>query len=122
MILVFGGAYQGKLDFVKKEYGISESDIFNCSQDEAKIDLNKKVIYGFEKYVMACVKAGISAQGIIDEFKEHIVICNDVSGGIVPIDKEQRAMREMTGRGMIAMADKSETVIRVFCGLVQRLK
>lgn len=30
MVLVFGGAYNGKLDFVKEQFNVSEDDIFYC--------------------------------------------------------------------------------------------
>lgn len=30
MVLITGGAYQGKLDYARKEYGITEEDVFDC--------------------------------------------------------------------------------------------
>lgn len=122
MVLIFGGAYQGKLDFAKKEYSLNEEDIYYCNNEEAIIDLDKKAIYSFEKYVMACIKNNMKAEDIIPSLEEKIVICDDVSSGIVPIDKDQRAMREMVGRAMIVMASRSSKVFRIFCGLAQRLK
>lgn len=32
MILVFGGAFNGKLGFVKEEFEVSEEDIFYCKK------------------------------------------------------------------------------------------
>ena len=34
MVLVFGGAYNGKLDFVKETFNINKDDIFYCGEDE----------------------------------------------------------------------------------------
>ena len=48
MILVLGGAFNGKLDFVKEEFEISEEDIFYCNED--KINFSKKVICGLHKF------------------------------------------------------------------------
>ena len=48
MVLVFGGAYNGKLDFVKEQFNVSEDDIFYCGVNE--IDFSKKVICGLHKF------------------------------------------------------------------------
>ena len=48
MILVFGGAFNGKLGFVKEEFEVSEEDIFYCNED--KINFSKKVICGLHKF------------------------------------------------------------------------
>lgn len=42
MILIFGGAYQGKLDFAKKKFGVTDRQVFTCTEDfeadqEAKV-------------------------------------------------------------------------------------
>ncbi|MEG0918744.1 MAG: bifunctional adenosylcobinamide kinase/adenosylcobinamide-phosphate guanylyltransferase [Anaerovoracaceae bacterium] len=122
MDLIYGGAYQGKLEYAKGEFNIADKDVFYCKQDKAEIDLTKKLIYGFHEYAMACVKEGIEAGDIIDKLKDKIVISNDVSCGIVPMDKDERAMREMVGRALIKIASESNSVVRVFCGIPQKLK
>ena len=33
MVLIFGGAYQGKLDFAMKKFNIKDTDIFTCTED-----------------------------------------------------------------------------------------
>ena len=57
MELIIGGAYQGKLDYAKEKYSLSEQDIFECSEDK-DIDTSKKCIYHYEKYLMYCCKNG----------------------------------------------------------------
>ena len=42
MILIFGGAYQGKLDFAKETFGLTDADIHVCSTGE--IDFSKRCI------------------------------------------------------------------------------
>ena len=39
MVLVFGGAYNGKSEFVKEKFNITEDDMFYCKGD--KIDFSK---------------------------------------------------------------------------------
>lgn len=50
MILYFGGAYNGKLEYVKEKYNLTDKDIFYCNKDN--IDFNKKVISGLDKFIL----------------------------------------------------------------------
>ena len=43
MILIIGGAYQGKLDFAKEAFGITDGDVHTCGAGE--IDFSKRCIY-----------------------------------------------------------------------------
>lgn len=122
MTLIFGGAYQGKLDYVLEKYGLTEEDVFVCQGTE--IDYQKKVIDDFEKYIYACSEAGIEAYDAlkIEEIKDKIIICDDVSAGLVPLEEKDRKYREMSGRTLINLVKKSDEVIRIFCGLGSKLK
>ena len=127
MILIFGGAYQGKLEYAKEHWNFSDDDVFFCDEDLA-IDLSKKVICGLEKFVYACVLEGAEAKGVLkmydDEFplRDKIWIVDDISQGVVPIDPNRRAWRESVGRTLLWLGKESDEVHRVFCGLGQRLK
>ena len=45
LILVFGGAYSGKLNFVIEKYNLKEEDIFTINNEVIEeIDFSKKVI------------------------------------------------------------------------------
>ena len=48
MILIVGGAYQGKLDFAKETFGITDSDVHIC--DTGEIDFSKRCIYKIEEF------------------------------------------------------------------------
>lgn len=43
MVLIYAGAYQGKLDFARKNFGIKEEDICYCNSDMESIDFGKKL-------------------------------------------------------------------------------
>ena len=43
MILIIGGAYQGKLDFAKDAFGITDADVHTCGTGE--INFSKRCIY-----------------------------------------------------------------------------
>ncbi|MBR0599077.1 bifunctional adenosylcobinamide kinase/adenosylcobinamide-phosphate guanylyltransferase [Sinanaerobacter chloroacetimidivorans] len=136
MRFVFGGAYQGKLDYVKETFGIKEEEIYNCTiaeepqRDEAslpvEIDFGKKVIVHLEAFIINCLRRGMEAKDYLElhkeEWSECIFICTDISSGIVPYEAEQRAWREMTGRTMIYLGKEAEEVTRIFCGIPQRIK
>ena len=125
MVLIFGGAYQGKLDFAIKKFNIKYTDIFTCTEDSFP-DFSKKIIDRAELFFLKCVKDGIEPRDILCEninmLQDKIVIARDISQGIVPIDSVQRAWREASGRAMMYLAGEAEEVYRVFCGLSEKLK
>ena len=125
MILIFGGAFQGKLEYAKEHWDFTENDIFYC-EENLNIDLSKKVLYGLEKFCFACVCEGVETKGTLRMYEEplddKIIILDDVSQGVVPIDPDRRAWREEVGRTMLWLSREADEVHRVFCGLGQRIK
>lgn len=130
MHLVFGGAYQGKLDYVKDRYGYTEQEIWDCAQEtgtkDCDIDFSKNVINHLEEYILECVRSGREAKEMLavnrDLWKNSVILCTDISSGVVPCDPELRAWREMTGRTLIYLGKEAEEVTRIFCGIPQRIK
>ena len=96
MILIYAGAYQGKLDFARKNFGIKDEDICYCNSDMESIELPL--------------------------MKDKIIICEDISRGLVPMDKLERAWRETNGRVVNAVAAEADEVYTVFCGIESRIK
>ena len=125
MILIFGGAYQGKLSYALDKYGLTGNDVYKCGEDSGMPD-GKKVIYEIDKWILALTKAGKSVEEEIDKFikcnQNAIVICNDISCGIVPVDAGLRKWREAVGRSLAKLSRNSKEVIRLFCGIPTRLK
>ena len=125
MILIFGGAYQGKLEYAKEHWNFSDDDVFFC-EENLTIDLSKKVICGLEKFVYACVCKGVETKDDLAEYDvpldDKILIADDISQGVVPIEPDRRAWRESVGRTLLWLGKNADEVHRVFCGLGQRLK
>ena len=48
MILIIGGAYQGKLDYAKEVFGITDADVHIC--DAGEIDFSRRCIYKIEEF------------------------------------------------------------------------
>lgn len=120
MILIIGGAYQGKLDWAKETYALSDNDIFTCTGPE--IDFSKRCVDHIEEFTSAHPDP-------VGYFREHraawensILICQDIFCGVVPMGAENRAWRQRTGRLCQYLAKEAEQVTRIFCGLEQRLK
>ena len=130
MILVFGGAYQGKLEYVLDKFDIAAEDVYRCSRD-GEMDLSRTVIYGLEEFVYWCTENGVEAKAVLesrfdtteaDPYLDKIFIACDVSQGLVPMDATDRAFREMMGRTLLHLSKEADEVHRVFCGIGQRLK
>ena len=124
MIFVMGGAYQGKLDYAKTAFSLSDGEIFTCTG--AEIDFSKRCINALEVFCYACVVrdmdpvAYFQAHG--DAWKDSILICGDLSGGVVPVDPVLRQWRHATGLLSQYLAGQARQVSRIFCGLEQLLK
>ena len=124
MVLIIGGAYQGKLDFAKTAFTLSEDDIFTCTSLE--IDFSKRCINKIEEFTLACVQSGLDPSEYFkahkEDWKDSILICEDIFCGVVPMGAEMRAWRQATGRLCQYLSREAAEVSRIFCGLEQKLK
>ena len=124
MILIFGGAYNGKLEFVKEKYELNNDDIFFCTNQTLKFD--KKVLCGLHIFTKECVLNNINSLEILENnmqnLKGKIIICDEINSGIVPMGKLDRVWREETGRVLQFLTKQSSSVYRIFFGLQEELK
>jgi len=124
MILIIGGAYQGKLTFAREAFSLLDADIHTCEGPE--IDFSRKCISGIEEFSYACVRQGIEPRAYFEAhrelWKDKILICQDIFSGVVPMEAEARKWRQETGRLCQYLAGEADRVSRIFCGLEQRLK
>lgn len=124
MILVFGGAYNGKLKYVKEKYNINNDEIFFCN--DSNIDYSKKVICGLDRFIKEACMENMKPLDIlkanISKLSDKIIICDEISSGIVPLEKSDRIWRDNTGTCLQYITESSTSVIRIFCGLEMVLK
>ena len=120
MILIIGGAYQGKLDFAKDAFGITDADVHTCSTGE--IDFSKRCIYKIEEFTYGHPDPIGYFQAHRELWQNSILICEDIFCGVVPMGAETRAWRQNTGRLVQYLNKEADRVSRIFCGLEQRLK
>ena len=120
MILIIGGAYQGKLTFAKETFGITDADVYICSEDE--IDFSKRCIYQIEEF-NACNEDPIGYfETHREDWQDSILVLQDIFCGVVPMGAENREWRQRTGRLAQYLSKEATQVSRIFCGLEQRLK
>ena len=119
MQLIIGGACQGKKEYAISHYGLKDGEIFTCTED-SEPDLSARCIDHLERYIRKCVaedKEPVSP----DAFrKDAILICEDITCGIVPVSVLDRKWRELTGRYLQRLTGAGAEVTRVFCGFAQK--
>ena len=98
MILIVGGAGQGKLDYVLQKTGYTPDQVAHTPEDH------------------------LDEEELLTANPDLILICDEVGCGVVPIDPAQRAWREDVGRLCCRLAKRAERVERIFCGLPMTLK
>ena len=126
LILIFGGAYQGKLAYALERFDMSDSEVFRCDDVSTCAPAGKKIIYELDRWILALIKADMDSnkeeQELIEANKDAIIICNDISCGVVPIDPIMRKWRDETGKALGKLAQASGEVIRLYCGIPSKLK
>ena len=120
MILIIGGAYQGKLNFAKDAFNITDAEVFSC--DIGEIDFSKRCIYKIEEFTYGYPDPIGYFQEHKDDWQNSILICEDIFCGVVPMGAENRAWRQNTGRLVQYLSKEADQVSRIFCRLEQRLK
>jgi len=126
MILIFGGAYQGKLDYALARFGLTEKDVGFCINGDITYSKGKQVIYEIDKWMLSLIRSNRNVaeevKKFIEDNNDSVVICNDISCGVVPIDPVMRRWRDEVGRSLGLLARNSTEVIRLYCGIPTKLK
>lgn len=139
MKLIIGGLAQGKLHYVLQKVGNEKSMIFDgVLPKEGQIQEAWKKAGSEEKMLMInhfhhVVKRELAenrtpeeleadVMEFVEKHPEVILICDEIGNGIVPVDAFERTYREQTGRILIRLAQKADEVVRVLCGIGQRIK
>ena len=120
MILIIGGAYQGKLDFAKDAFGITDADVHTCGTGE--INFSKRGIYKIEEFTYGHPDPIGYFKAHRELWQDSILILQDIFCGVVPMGAETRVWRQDTGRLAQYLSKEAFQISRIFCGLEQRLK
>ena len=108
MRLYIGGAYQGQAELARAENPGAE------------------VLDDFHEAVRAALMRGEEpsdfARRVCAGHPDAVIVANEVGAGVVPVDADERAYREAVGRALCVIAQASEAVTRVVCGIGARIK
>ena len=110
LTLIIGGAYQGKLTYAVQRLGFNAAAVLDLAAAQFP-----------EANVFDSVIGGNSAVHIVRK-KRTALIAREIGCGVVPLSEEDRLWRELHGAALAKAAAKADSVIRLFCGLPERLK
>lgn len=143
MELFLGGAFQGKLEYVKSLY--PESEIFDeknfeelSGMENSPLILNRfhLVVKNLLALYTDCYQknGGTESEGEIEKSVEDKIfriigknpgikiISDEIGSGIVPFERRDRLWRDISGRILVKIARKSEKVVRIICGIPSWIK
>lgn len=132
MKLVIGGRAQGKLNYVLQHMTDENYQIYDgVFPDEGELfNLTKKnewlIVNHFHKWVNKELKENRNPEEEQEAFLKKgvrfVIISDEIGNGIVPVDAFERDYRERTGRMLITLASQADEVVRVICGIGQKIK
>ena len=151
MILIIGGFAQGKLHYVEQHYvqredrqevpaldgtlkitWATESAVETMPGKQTEQTTGRQtagpqvIVNHLHRYIREQLRQGTAPEAMIENFgKEHpdcILICDEIGNGIVPMEAEERTYRERTGRILEQLAAQADEVVRVVCGIGQKIK
>lgn len=141
MHFVTGGAYNGKSKWVRSMYdgGIDWRSAYKGrSWNEATFNENVIVLEGFEEWMVPLVAMREDFKDMRESVQSYlkswiawerealerkiIVIGTDITKGIVPSEKESRALRDAVGWAYQDLTAVAERVDVVWYGLNQQIK
>lgn len=124
MILVIGGAWQGKEAYVKNELIGERRDAPEKEEYVIENAYHLKIREQMEagEEPLEAAKALLEAERANGKRTVLVVICDEVGCGVVPMDAFERAWREKVGRVCCYFAKEAQQVIRVVCGVGNRIK
>ena len=102
MIFITGPLYSGKREYARLLLG--------CTREE----LAQRAVWDVQELAAGCGDLAALAQQLA---RNEVVI-----GGVVPVDKNERAARDAAGRLGCLLAQRADAVVRVFCGIPVYLK
>ena len=108
MILILGGAWQGKLTWAASHGMVGPVFDLKDGWPEAP--------------VRCCRHLEALTRAASDLTRDAFVISREIGSGVVPLDAAERRWREVHGAVLQGLAARAEHVSRIFCGLEERLK
>lgn len=144
MHIVIGGAYNGKANWVKSHYKLTERKdyVWHSAYKDSMLPRNLAqynssfvILEGIEHWVKGIVDEALpnayeEAVKVIEAWlnwsnqssNQLVLIGTDISKGIVPIDQKDRTWRDVTGYLYQRIAKDATTVHYIWYGIAKQLK
>ena len=128
MQLIIGGSAQGKLNYVLQRYTDESCLVYDAEFPKKEENGNgeKIIINHLHQWIKRQVEMGGNPEDEIEKYVEKhrdiVIISDEIGNGIVPVDVLEREYRERTGRILVRLASGADEVVRVICGIGQKIK
>lgn len=122
MKLVIGGAYQGKRSYASEQYGILEEEWLDgntCCEEDL---MEARAVYDFHKCIQKNEKLEYKIDELCRQNPNIVIVTTEVGAGVVPMNAQDRIWRERCGRICTRLAKEADEVVRICCGIGQRIK
>ena len=130
MHIVFGGAFNGKRQYVKDQLGDRATDWNEGRLPEHSVTEKNIVIAGLELWVKQQLEQGFSEEYLMEQVKKMVNrseaqqtwILTDLNRGIVPTERIEREMRDVLGRLYQFLFSEAHSITRIWYGISEKLK
>lgn len=131
MVVIIGGAHQGKTAFAQEHFGLEGEQISRWNGHEnghgnENWDWSRPALADLELFVLELVRRGEDPAVWYREnrprLEDKLVLCREIGGGVVPVEREMRRWQEAAGRLLQWLCRDAEQVWRLYCGIPQQLK
>lgn len=117
MILVTGGAGQGKLAWALGHSG------YPADRASPRLSDDSPILCRLEEIVRETLRRGENPEALLPALlRKEYVLCREVGCGVVPLSPEERRWREEVGRLCCRLAREADGVVRLWCGIPDWLK
>lgn len=130
MHIIFGGAFNGKRQYVKECLAGMDVSWLEGSLPETGKAKAVIVIAGLELWVKEQLGRGVSEERILVQVKkavaemqrDHYFVLTDMNRGIVPATALERELRDVIGRLYQYLFAQAEQITRIWYGIPQTIK
>ena len=125
--LITGGVGQGKSAFAIQKYALAPQQIFDGNSINPVFDIHQyRCADNYDRLIKRLLEQGENplsfTECLIRKNPDMIFIMNEIGGGIVPVEKQERLWREQVGKVGCLIAENAHTVIRMVCGIPVAVK
>lgn len=124
MHVFIGGAYNGKTDYVRRWIGDTAACFCTMDTTATAQPGESLVITNLHEWLMTTDITEIEARKAVREISEPntVFILTEIGRGIVPLDAQQRELRDRCGRLYQQLFAEATTVTRIWYGIPYTIK